>query len=282
MPFDTKRTLRTLTQLAVVVVIFLPAIIAFVTGLEINRITREWLEHPTLPLDQISLDTVYGEVHPLSKHYPISDPESLALAESLLAWIESQQSGSQEKFETFRYAHLAADQFKSSPDAHSYYHRFLEDRPQTRPMEEQQDSVDTDLIDELYAAREDEAALRLRQHRLCLDCVESVALNSLKLEASPGPPLPMETFLTEGHQLNVSWHPQLLAPAQSLRDRIAGLEDTTKSVHLSFLVRTGTEANQTFRVGLQFVWLPETETWLPLDMKTVHPGKREPLEVFLF
>ena len=282
MPFDTKRTLRTLTQLAVVVVIFLPAIIAFVTGLEINRITREWLEHPTVPLDQISLDSVYGEIHPLSKHYPISDPESLALAESLLAWIESQHTGDKEKFETFRYAHLPADQFTSSQDAHAYYLQFLEARPMKEKAEEQENPVDTNLIDELYQAREEEASLGLRQQRLCLDCVESVALDSLKLEASPGTPLPMDTFLTEGHKLNLSASPQLLTPTKSLRDKIAGLGDTTKSVHLSFLVRTGTEANQTFRVGLEFVWFPESETWLPLDMKTVYPGNGEPLDVFLF
>ena len=279
---NRKSLLWTMFLMPMVVIACIAGVAVFVAMGYIDDVKNEWLNVPQIALKEVDEETVVSILQQQCSTNNLTELQSAGLIGAVLAWVDSQKRGGKESFMAFRYSGLSPDNFQVASGLDSYYLQFFGGGAETQSNTTTVVETPDGLMDKLFNSKQSGNQLTFNKNRLCLGCLESLSLETLRVKVAPAATNPMNAFLAEGRHLSQSTFPGFVAPSKLFHREIVDLGIKAQTANVGAIVSTGSDPDKTFRLGIQFLWIPNHKTWLPVELAIAYPGKRLPREVFLF
>ena len=249
----------------------------------LNRISSTWELIPRVDITTISPESILVEFESKIDQATLSNEERTELASTLSSWIESQRDGTLDSFISFRNKGLKNGDVAVSEALAYYYQQFINTKDTENLDGSSQNSLThTDIISAMYEARTSERDLVFRGKRLCLACIKSISLNSLEVKVTDRIENPLNEFMNGNDRLSLESYTGVFEAVGEFRHHLAGLTSRSKTVNISFIVRSGGGLRSAYKCGMQLIWLPSRKIWFPLELMIGYPGDRMPMEAFLF
>ena len=248
----------------------------------LNQVSTSWEQLSVIELPNLTLDKIENALDTQLTKHQLTSQERIALADSLYRWIESQRTASLDAFLSFRFHGLKKTDLSVSESLSHYYSQFLTPDNASPSEGISDDSKPESVIESLFRIHGGRNELLFRGKRLCLGCIQGISLSSLKAEVRQHQENPLNEHMTRDNPLSMEGFTGVYEAVGPFRHLLSELTSRSKTVNVSFIVRSGKGARMAYKCGLQWVWLPQRKIWFPIELMIGYPGDRTPMEAFLF
>ena len=245
----------------------------------LDHLSQSWNRYPRVPLGSTKPNEIEAALKKQIDPSVLSPAELTGLAKAMGNWLNTQRDGSLESFQSFRMEGIKSGEIIISRDLCAYYQQFLEDDQQPSPPAP--DLKSEDLIKSLFRAQQNGKELVFNGKRLCLKCIESISIDSIRASVVAGEINPLNTFMNGDDHFSMESFTGVFEPVGPFRLLLDGLTERSKTANVTFVVSSGDGNRQAYLCGLQYIWLPERELWFPIELMVGWPGTRMPMEAFL-